>query len=97
MSQVISKRMVNEMLVKLNKKLVKQTALLLSNSHDADGFISDREMLALSVGMQNAEMRISGKLQIESAEESMAHVMRAYRMALIAARAKGRDIELWGD
>lgn len=86
MSQVISKRMINQ-------ALVRKVAENLANVRDMSGQISDREMLALSIGMLNADMRMSGKLPIESVEEATWHVMRAYRIALIEARALGRDFD----
>lgn len=71
---------------------VKRVAEMLSSSRDRDGLITDREMLALAVGMIAAkQIIIDEKVPMGDDEATMASVMRLFRMATIMGHASGRD------
>lgn len=71
---------------------VSRVAELLANSRDKDGLITDREMVALAVGMEHAkQIIIDEKAPTMGDEETADAVMRAFRIATILGHMRGRD------
>ena len=52
----------------VRRALVKKTSEKLIGSHDADELVSDREMVALGIGMNCADMIMRGKLDVMDLE-----------------------------
>lgn len=76
----------------VRRALVKKTSEKLIGSHDADELVSDREMVALGIGMNCADLIMRGKLEITDVDSMTAEVMRRFRVSLIYMRTLGLDI-----
>lgn len=81
---------------KISNAVVRRAVEILSNSHDTYELITDREMLALAMGMMNAAMMEQRQLPDMTAEQLAEGTMKSFRIAVIQARAMGRDLPVYG-
>lgn len=76
----------------LRRALVRKTAERLIGSHDADELMSDREMVALGIGMDCADLIIQGKIDVRDVDSMAVEVVKRFRVSLIYLRTLGLDV-----